>query len=168
MRLRHERRRPLVTDGHDPDPGSIETVQQPEKAFAGNGEGVADADGAEGVGNVPTDGPDRFGDGLGRRSNVYIGLGRRIGGFRCVSRELDVGGVGYLVHIPLSTFYELPEAESPASLFIHTHVREDLIALYGFLRPAEKQLFEKLITVSGIGRAGRSPVSPPSSPPAHG
>ena len=64
---------------------------------------------------------------------------------------VDVGGVGYEVHIPLSTYYDLGEHASPVSLHIHTHVREDLIALYGFLRSAEKQVFEKLITVSGIG-----------------
>ena len=64
---------------------------------------------------------------------------------------LDVGGVGYLVHIPLSTFYELPEAESPASLWIHTHVREDVFALYGFLTERERSLFLLLMSVAGIG-----------------
>ena len=64
---------------------------------------------------------------------------------------LDVAGVGYLVHIPLSTFYELPEAESPASLFIHTHVREDTLALYGFLSERERALFLLLMSVAGIG-----------------
>ncbi|MDQ2870806.1 MAG: Holliday junction branch migration protein RuvA [Acidobacteriota bacterium] len=64
---------------------------------------------------------------------------------------LDVGGVGYLVHIPLSTFYELPEPESPTSLFIHTHVREDTFALYGFLSSRERALFLLLLTVNGIG-----------------
>jgi holliday junction DNA helicase RuvA len=64
---------------------------------------------------------------------------------------LDVGGVGYLVHIPLSTFYELPEAESPASLFVHTHVREDALALYGFLTERERLLFLLLMSVAGIG-----------------
>jgi Holliday junction DNA helicase RuvA len=64
---------------------------------------------------------------------------------------LDVGGVGYLVHIPLSTFYELPEAESPASLWIHTHVREDTLALYGFLTERERALFLMLLSVAGIG-----------------
>ena len=64
---------------------------------------------------------------------------------------LDVGGVGYLVHIPLSTFYELPEAESAASLVIHTHVREDTLALYGFLTERERALFQLLISVAGIG-----------------
>jgi Holliday junction DNA helicase RuvA len=64
---------------------------------------------------------------------------------------LDVGGVGYLVHIPLSTFYELPQAESPASLWIHTHVREDTLALYGFLTERERALFLMLLSVAGIG-----------------
>jgi Holliday junction DNA helicase RuvA len=64
---------------------------------------------------------------------------------------LETGGVGYEVNISVPTFSELPAAGSDVALHIHTHVREDLIALYGFLHPAEKQLFEKLITVSGIG-----------------
>src|SRR5215468_7932482 len=64
---------------------------------------------------------------------------------------LDVGGVGYQVHIPLSTFYELPEAESPASLWVHTHVREDALALYGFLTERERTLFLLLLGVTGIG-----------------
>jgi Holliday junction DNA helicase RuvA len=64
---------------------------------------------------------------------------------------LDVGGVGYLVHIPLSTFYELPEPEGPVSLWIHTHVREDTLALYGFLTEREQALFLMLLSVAGIG-----------------
>jgi holliday junction DNA helicase RuvA len=64
---------------------------------------------------------------------------------------LDVGGVGYLVHIPLSTFYELPDAENPASLWVHTHVREDALALYGFLTERERALFLMLLGVTGIG-----------------
>jgi len=64
---------------------------------------------------------------------------------------LDVAGVGYLVHIPLSTFYELPDVESPASLWIHTHVREDTLALYGFLTERERSLFLLLLSVAGIG-----------------
>jgi len=64
---------------------------------------------------------------------------------------LDVGGVGYLVHIPLSTFYELPDMESPASLWVHTHVREDTLALYGFLTERERSLFLLLLGVAGIG-----------------
>ena len=64
---------------------------------------------------------------------------------------VETGGVGYDVTISVPTFSDLPGVGSEVALHIHTHVREDLIALYGFLRPAEKQLFEKLITVSGIG-----------------
>jgi holliday junction DNA helicase RuvA len=64
---------------------------------------------------------------------------------------VETAGVGYEVTISVPTFSELPAAGSEVALHIHTHVREDQIALYGFLRPAEKQLFEKLITVSGIG-----------------
>ncbi|MEO8275125.1 MAG: Holliday junction branch migration protein RuvA [Thermoanaerobaculia bacterium] len=66
---------------------------------------------------------------------------------------LDVGGVGYLVAVPLSTYYEVQKAEagSVVRLFIHTHVREDALALYGFWTEREKELFERLIAVSGIG-----------------
>jgi Holliday junction DNA helicase RuvA len=64
---------------------------------------------------------------------------------------LDVAGVGYLVHIPLSTFYELPEIEKPASLWIHTHVREDALSLFGFLTERERSLFLLLLGVAGIG-----------------
>lgn len=64
---------------------------------------------------------------------------------------VETGGVGYDVAISVPTFSDLPATGGEVSLYIHTHVREDVIALYGFLRAAEKQLFEKLITVSGIG-----------------
>ena len=64
---------------------------------------------------------------------------------------VETAGVGYEVSISVPTFSELPANGSEVALHIHTHVREDVIALYGFLRPAEKQLFEKLMTVSGIG-----------------
>jgi Holliday junction DNA helicase RuvA len=66
---------------------------------------------------------------------------------------LDVGGVGYDVHIPLSTYYEIEKtgADATVGLFIHTHVREDAIELFGFWSQREKLLFEKLIAVSGIG-----------------
>jgi holliday junction DNA helicase RuvA len=64
---------------------------------------------------------------------------------------VETGGVGYEVNISVPTFSDLPANGSEVALHIHTHVREDVIALYGFLRPAEKQLFEKLMTVSGIG-----------------
>jgi Holliday junction DNA helicase RuvA len=64
---------------------------------------------------------------------------------------VDVNGVGYEVAISIPTFSELPSAGGEVSLHIHTHVREDALALYGFLRAQEKELFERLIAVSGIG-----------------
>jgi Holliday junction DNA helicase RuvA len=64
---------------------------------------------------------------------------------------LDVQGVGYRVHIPFSTYYELPEEGGTASLHIHTSVREDAILLYGFRTRLEKSFFQLLISVSGIG-----------------
>lgn len=64
---------------------------------------------------------------------------------------VETAGVGYDVTITVPTFSDLPAAGAEIALHIHTHVREDTIALYGFLRPAEKVLFEKLLTVSGIG-----------------
>jgi Holliday junction DNA helicase RuvA len=64
---------------------------------------------------------------------------------------VETVGVGYDVTISVPTFSDLPAVGADVALHIHTHVREDLIALYGFLRPSEKLLFEKLITVSGIG-----------------
>ncbi len=64
---------------------------------------------------------------------------------------VSVGGVGYDVQVPLSTFYVLGEPGAEVALRIHTHVREDVIALYGFATPLEQQLFEKLIGISGIG-----------------
>jgi Holliday junction DNA helicase RuvA len=64
---------------------------------------------------------------------------------------IDVDGIGYQVHVPLSTFYDLPQAGSTVSLHIHTHVREDALQLYGFQSPEEKALFVRLISISGIG-----------------
>src|SRR5690349_7343318 len=64
---------------------------------------------------------------------------------------VEAGGVGYDVTIPVSTFTHLPDAGAEVRLRIHTHVREDVIALYGFVTLDEKALFEKLIGVSGIG-----------------
>ena len=64
---------------------------------------------------------------------------------------VETSGVGYDVTISVPTFSDLPALGADVALHIHTHVREDVIALYGFLRPSEKLLFEKLITVSGIG-----------------
>jgi len=64
---------------------------------------------------------------------------------------VETAGVGYDVAIPVSTFTHLPDAGAEVRLRIHTHVREDALALYGFLTQDEKTLFEKLIGVSGIG-----------------
>ena len=64
---------------------------------------------------------------------------------------IDVHGVGYDVFVPLSTFYGLGESGSEIVLRIHTHVREDALLLYGFATELEQQLFERLISVSGIG-----------------
>jgi Holliday junction DNA helicase RuvA len=75
---------------------------------------------------------------------------------RLISRRpnqviVETAGVGYDVHVSVPAFSELPSLGSEVALHIHTHVREDQISLYGFLRPEEKELFEKLLTVSGIG-----------------
>jgi Holliday junction DNA helicase RuvA len=64
---------------------------------------------------------------------------------------IDIQGVGYDVHVPLSTFYEIGEAGADIALRVHTHVREDALQLYGFLTELERQLFERLIAISGIG-----------------
>jgi Holliday junction DNA helicase RuvA len=64
---------------------------------------------------------------------------------------VDVNGVGYEVFVPLTTFTALPDAGSDVSIDIHTHVREDMIALYGFSTRRERIIFEKLMTISGIG-----------------
>ncbi len=64
---------------------------------------------------------------------------------------LDVGGVGYEVSIPLSTFYELGDVGSDVQLRIHTHVREDAIQLFGFRTNRERELYLRLISVQGIG-----------------
>ena len=64
---------------------------------------------------------------------------------------LDVGGVGYDVHVPLSSFSAIGEAGAALTLRIHTHVREDALLLFGFASTLEQALFERLIAVSGIG-----------------
>lgn len=83
-------------------------------------------------------------------------IGYLRGALLAVSPErvlLDVQGVGYEVAVPLSTFYEIEKrgADSSVGLFIHTHLREDGIALFGFWTEREKRIFERLIGVSGIG-----------------
>lgn len=64
---------------------------------------------------------------------------------------VDVGGVGYDVQVPLSTFYAVGDVGARVALRIHTHVREDALQLFGFATPLELSLFERLIAVSGIG-----------------
>ena len=64
---------------------------------------------------------------------------------------VEAGGVGYAVQIPISTYTALPDAGATVSLRIHTHVREDALLLFGFMTAEEKFVFERLITVSGIG-----------------
>jgi holliday junction DNA helicase RuvA len=64
---------------------------------------------------------------------------------------VDVGGVGYIVQVPLSTFAALGELHTEVTLLIHTHVREDTLSLYGFLSSREKHLFEMLLSASGVG-----------------
>jgi Holliday junction DNA helicase RuvA len=66
--------------------------------------------------------------------------------------ELDVNGVGYLLSVPLSTYSKLPsDGAAPVKIFTHMHVRDDAIDLYGFLTLEEKQLFELLLSVTGVG-----------------
>ena len=64
---------------------------------------------------------------------------------------VDVNGVGYALHVPLSTFYVLGEQGAEVALRVHTHVREDTLALFGFATPLEQRIFERLIAVSGVG-----------------
>jgi Holliday junction DNA helicase RuvA len=64
---------------------------------------------------------------------------------------VDIGGVGYDVHVPLSTFYEIGADGADVALRVYTHVREDTLQLYGFLTDLERQVFERLIGISGIG-----------------
>ena len=64
---------------------------------------------------------------------------------------VDVAGVGYEVHVPLSTFYEVGDEGAEVSLRVYTHVREEALQLYGFLTDLERQVFERLIGISGIG-----------------
>ncbi len=64
---------------------------------------------------------------------------------------LDVQGVGYEVHIPLTTFYDLPAEGNEIVLRIHTHVREDALTLFGFVTQREKDFFQRLLSVNGVG-----------------
>ena len=64
---------------------------------------------------------------------------------------VDVNGVGYQLHVPLSTFYELGDPGATVSLRVHTYVREETLSLFGFATRLELQVFERLITISGVG-----------------
>ncbi len=64
---------------------------------------------------------------------------------------VDVNGVGYELYVPLSTYYNMGDAGTEIALRVHTHVREDVLQLFGFLTPLEQLLFERLIGISGIG-----------------
>jgi|Deesub1362B_J571_1020462.scaffolds.fasta_scaffold00724_5 Holliday junction DNA helicase RuvA len=64
---------------------------------------------------------------------------------------IDVGGVGYQVYIPLSTYSRIGNFREPIELFIYTHLREDSLSLFGFLTKEEKEIFTKLISISGVG-----------------
>ena len=75
----------------------------------------------------------------------------RLAGKRPNQVLVDVGGVGYQVQVPLSTFAALGELHTEVTLLIYTHVREDALALYGFLSSREKHFFEMLISASGVG-----------------
>ncbi len=92
---------------------------------------------------------------VGRFNGYNVGMIAHLRGKLLAKRPsqaiVETGGVGYEVSISVPTFSDLPEVGAEVALHIHTHVREDAIALYGFLPWSEKLLFEKLITVSGIG-----------------
>ncbi len=64
---------------------------------------------------------------------------------------VDIGGIGYEVFIPLSTYQKLPAGGGQVKLFTHHHVREDVMDLYGFLSSEEKEIFEMVLTISGVG-----------------
>ena len=68
-----------------------------------------------------------------------------------VEITIDVNGVGYLVFVPLSTFYALPDVGCEVSLGVHTHMREESLRLFGFYTTDEKKTFEKLITINKVG-----------------
>ena len=68
-----------------------------------------------------------------------------------MSLVVDVQGVGYEVFIPLTAYYQLPECGATIALFIHTHLREESLKLFGFLNAEEKQMFELLIRISKVG-----------------
>src|SRR6266704_1253224 len=77
----------------------------------------------------------------------------RLAGKRPNQVLIDVGGVGYLVQVPLSTYAALGELHTEVTLLIYTHVREDALVLFGFVSSREKHFFELLISASGVGPA---------------
>src|SRR5438874_1547249 len=77
----------------------------------------------------------------------------RLAGKRPNQVLIDVGGVGYLVQVPLSTYAALGELHTEVTLLIYTHVREDALTLFGFVSSREKHFFELLISASGVGPA---------------
>src|ERR1700746_971102 len=79
---------------------------------------------------------------------------------------VEAGGVGYDVIVPVSTFTHLPESGAEVRLRIYTHVREDALQLFGFATADEKNLFEKLISVSGVGPASAVKILSGSTNPA--
>jgi Holliday junction DNA helicase RuvA len=82
---------------------------------------------------------------------VIAYLEGRLGSKSPTSAILLVGGVGYRLFIPVSTFYVLPDEGAETALRVYTHVREDALALYGFASAVEEHLFERLIGVAGVG-----------------
>lgn len=64
---------------------------------------------------------------------------------------VDANGIGYRIFVPLTTFYELPEVSQSVTLYIHTHVKQDAISLFGFYSNEEKDIFQLMISVTGIG-----------------
>jgi len=87
----------------------------------------------------------------GERTAMIGQLRRRLSDKRPNQVMVDVGGVGYLVAVPLSTYASLGELHTEVTLLIHTHVREDAFSLYGFLSSREKHFFELLLGASGVG-----------------
>src|SRR5215510_7486633 len=91
------------------------------------------------------------GDNTAHRNRMIAFLRGRVHSKQPNRVIVDVGGVGYDVHVPLSTFYDLGEDGDEVSLRTYLHVREDALQLYGFLTELERQVFERLISISGIG-----------------
>jgi holliday junction DNA helicase RuvA len=91
------------------------------------------------------------GQGCPRSKKMIAYLSGTLLSKQATSAIVDVGGVGYDVAIPLSTFYELGEVGAPVQLRIYTHVREDSLQLFGFKTARERELFLQLISVSGVG-----------------